>query len=473
MVAILWQVGVFDSLYYHQQNIRWNEEYGIVPGLGNIEHRFGFNSNYLLLSPVFGFRFLFGETVYALQVLVLVSVMCWIIKEVITSGYEIKRIALLLVFTSYIFTFGYTLTASSTDSIPNVIAFYLIAKLLLYPETLKTKYLFLFFVPVSLLTFKISIAPICLISLIILISLLRQKNISVIVSLISVSVLITGLWLARNVIITGYLIFPLHEIDVFAVDWKIPVSIAIEEKDFIYSCGIRSFGDMTWRIKNWEWTAYAITEWFTYFSFFSAIILLPVITLYSTVVKKYVNKTAYLIFLILALILILWYTGGPDPRFIGGVLFATIYYIIFVVLSTREEKHFRRIGIAALTLFTCMMGYWAISRTKNFTAMYNIQAHPKSPSVRTAYDVLIKQYPYKESLKSMGFFVDDFKPYTFDNGSVIYISRSPQIPLGQLFVCFESPFPCTVRKDDKNSKYLDVSEIETRGLSLQDGFRVK
>ncbi len=62
MAVIVWQVGVYDSLYYHQQNIRWNEEYAIVPGLGNIEHRFGFNSNYLLLSAIFSLRFIFGTT---------------------------------------------------------------------------------------------------------------------------------------------------------------------------------------------------------------------------------------------------------------------------------------------------------------------------------------------------------------------------------------------------------------------------
>ncbi len=31
MVVILWQVGIFDSLYYHHQNIRWNEEYATIP----------------------------------------------------------------------------------------------------------------------------------------------------------------------------------------------------------------------------------------------------------------------------------------------------------------------------------------------------------------------------------------------------------------------------------------------------------
>lgn len=37
----------YDSDLYHAQSIRWIEEYGIVPGLGNIHVRFAYNSSFL------------------------------------------------------------------------------------------------------------------------------------------------------------------------------------------------------------------------------------------------------------------------------------------------------------------------------------------------------------------------------------------------------------------------------------------
>lgn len=470
IVVILWQVGVFDSLLYHQQNIRWNEEYAIVPGLGNLEHRFGFNSSYLLLSAVFSFRFLFGEAVYGLHVLVLVYVVCWILKEIFSSGYEIKRIALLFAIMGYIFIFGYTLTASSTDLIPNIVTFYLIAKLLLYPDILKKDSLLLFFVPISLISFKVSIIAVCLISLFIFIYLIKRKDHKTIGFLMTISSVVIAVWLVRNVILTGYLIFPLQAIDLFDVDWKIPTYIAIEEKDFIYSCGIRSFGDMTWRLANWQWAIQPMKDWFTYLILLGSIALSPFMVLYSFFKKKHVNNAVYFVYLILVMTLFIWYTGGPDPRFIGGILFVILYFNLFILLSTKEEKEFRKTGSASVLIFACLMGYWAISRTINFTNRFHIRID--SENTRPMTDALLRQYPYKESLRSAGFFKNEFIPYRLENGETIYISKSPEIPNGRN-VCFESPFPGTTLKEDNETKYQDISDIESRGNTFQDGFRSK
>ena len=71
---VLWTSGAFDPAYYHYQAIRWNEDYPIIPGLANLEDRFGFNSNYMLLSAPFTFRFIFGEAIYSLQSLLAVYI---------------------------------------------------------------------------------------------------------------------------------------------------------------------------------------------------------------------------------------------------------------------------------------------------------------------------------------------------------------------------------------------------------------
>lgn len=468
VVVIIWQVGVFDSLLYHQQNIRWNEEYAVVPGLGNVEHRFGFNSNYLLLSAVFGFRFLFGETVYGLHSLVLLAVLFWIVKEIITSDYELRRIALVIPIVGFMLVFGYSFTATSTDLIPNIVAFYLIAKLLIYPSVLKDKLLLLFFVPVCLVTFKLSIAPICLITLYIFISQLRSKNYSTTVFLLSISFLVVAFWCVRNVILSGYLVFPFYELDLFAVDWKIPKHVAIEERDFILSCGIRVLGDMVWRISNWSSDLQSMIDWFTYVAFLGSIIISPLIVLYGFLRKKYLSNTVYFVYLILVAILLVWYKGGPDPRFVGGVLFALIYFLLFVLLSSKEEKKMPRIGVLAVIAFTGFMVVWSVKRTDRFINMFNIRQ--STTNTRPLSDILVKQYPYKELLRSRGWYKDEFLPMTLDNGITIYVSKSPEVPQGR-FVCFETYFPCIILKEDEYSKYQDISEIEVRGTSLQDGFK--
>ncbi len=470
MAVILWQIGTLDSLFYHQQNIRWNEEYAIVPGLGNLEHRFGFNSNYLLLSALFSFRFIFGESVYSLHVLVLVFIICWIIKEVIQSGYELKRIVLLIVFTGYIFTFGYSFTATSTDAIPNVVAFYIIARLLLYPDDLKNKLLLLTFVPVSLITFKLSIAPLCLISLYALIVAFRKKEICALVFLITISFAVSALWMARNVIITGYLVFPFNAIDLFSVDWKIPEFVIVEELDFIYTCGIRTFGDMYWVLTHWEFVPQVMINWLVYAAYMSSFIIAPVVTVYCFIKKRYLNKSFYFIFLVLAAILALWFKGGPDPRFAGGVLFALMYYIMFMVLSAKKEISLPKTGIAVLSVFVLMLIYWPIARTERFANMFALK--DEKEGVRNINTALYRPFSYRELLKSKNAYKDDFHLYHFNKDVSIYISKSPEVPDGR-FVSFDDPFPCTVLKEDDPMKYQDVKDIEPRGSTLQDGFRPK
>ncbi len=471
MIAIIWQVGEFDSLLYHQQNIRWNEEFAVVPGLGNIEHRYSFNSNYLLLSAIFSLRAIFGEGVYSLQVLVLIAVICWTIKEIIQSGYEIKRILLLLIITGYIFTFGYSLAATSTDAIPNIVSLYLIAKLLLYPDSPGDKKLFFVIIPIALFTFKLTIIPLGLISLYILVLLVRNKEYRTALLLAFIPAVILGLWFIRNVITSGYLIFPLHEIDIFTVDWKLPAFVAIEEKDFIFSCGIRALNDVIWQIVHPELNSFnGIYRWGMNLIFIAPALLSPLVVVYSLIKKKYLHKNIYFVYIILLAVIGLWYWGGPDPRFIGGILFAVIYYICYLLFSTREEKIYPKTGTILTAAFALLMGYWAVSRSIKFYNMFDLKT-PKASS-RPVSDILIRQYPYRELLKSLTLYTDEFLPYKLDNGATIYISKSPEIPDGR-FVCFESPFPCTVLQADAPGKYQDISSVTTRGKSLQDGFRPK
>jgi len=470
MVAILWQVGVFDSLFYHQQNIRWNEEFAIVPGLGNLEHRFAFNSNYLLLSAIFSFRFLFGEGIYTLHVLILVYVLCWILKEIFTSGYEIKRIVLLIIFTGYIFTFGYSLASTSTDAIPSIVSFYLVTKLLLYPDSIKKKLLFYVSIPVALITFKVNIMPLCLVSLYAAYIFFTKKQYKAIIFTFAGSFIIVALWLGRNVILSGYLVFPFSEIDLFAVDWKIPEQIAVEERDFIHSCGIRLFDDTVNQLKTFNLSIESIKGWIISFIFIGFAIISPVVVLYSYLKKKYLNKTVYLAYASLLLIFLAWYMGGPDPRFIGGTLFAMAYIVMHLLLSGKKDIKITKTGKVIIALFVFIMAAWPVTRTNRFFEMFNLSTH--SEGMRPVSNVLIRPYPYRELLRSAGIYKDEFHIYNFSKDVAVYISESPEVLNGR-YVCFDSPFPCTVSASGVGIKYLDVTEIEPRGDSLQKGFRIK
>lgn len=61
-----------DSYSYHIQNIMWNEEYRVVPGLANLIDQLGFNSSFFLLNAVFGLKPLFGQYIYGINTLFLI-----------------------------------------------------------------------------------------------------------------------------------------------------------------------------------------------------------------------------------------------------------------------------------------------------------------------------------------------------------------------------------------------------------------
>jgi len=55
----------FDTGLYHAQSIRWIEEYGVVPGLANLQARFGYNSAAFSLTALYSMRNVFGQSLHA------------------------------------------------------------------------------------------------------------------------------------------------------------------------------------------------------------------------------------------------------------------------------------------------------------------------------------------------------------------------------------------------------------------------
>ena len=54
------EVRLHDTGLYHAQNIKWIQEYAVVPGLGNVHGRFAFNSMFFPVSALFSI--MIGET---------------------------------------------------------------------------------------------------------------------------------------------------------------------------------------------------------------------------------------------------------------------------------------------------------------------------------------------------------------------------------------------------------------------------
>ena len=69
----------YDTGLYHAQSIRWIEEYGVVPGLGNLHTRLAYNSASFCLSALYSFAFLGGQSYHCVAgfLAFLLAVVCF------------------------------------------------------------------------------------------------------------------------------------------------------------------------------------------------------------------------------------------------------------------------------------------------------------------------------------------------------------------------------------------------------------
>lgn len=459
LIYILFPSGFFDSILYHQQNIRWNEEYSAVPGLGNLEDRFGFNSNYLLLSAIFSFRFIFGEAVYTVQSLLYALILCWIIIfNISASKGSLKFLILLILFLCIVPIDGYMLSDTSTDIIPFLCLFYYIARTSLNPGWINEKPLLAFILPITLITYKLSSAIFCIVCLIILLGLIKQHKNRIITFLLSASFLVISFWCIRNVIITGYLVYPVYQIDLFNFDWKMPQTALILQKIHIYEWAkyifdIETIGmvfDVGLRGNIVIFGGLCIN-----LLIFATVLISPAFILYCLFRKKSINKNLYFIYGISVSCIIFGLISAPDFRFMNGYIFGCAFLLICISLSvinkpnvlfTNAGKIITPILILGL-LFFCI---WI-----------------KQQNILSAYKA--------DRLKGLMFLPANLKEDTFDEykmgNTTIYLTKNPYAatydklpstnPQGLPF------YPYT------GNKMQNIETIELRGKTLQDGFRTK
>ncbi|MDU1892722.1 MAG: hypothetical protein E6767_18740 [Dysgonomonas sp.] len=454
--VFLWTFGGADPSYYHYQAIRWYEEYPVIPGLANLEDRLGFNSNYMLISSIFTFRFLFDQPVYTLQALLATYMTGWVLYECIRSNYEVKRILLVLVWAAFIFNSLSALTDTSTDVIPNLIIFYLAAKIILYPHILSNKYLLFIWVPVAMVTFKLSVAFFALISLYSLYLGFKNKEVKAMVYIMVVTGLFILTWLIRNVILSGYLIYPLHEIDIFSFDWKIPVDVAIEQRRYIKEIG--EVGIETVR-ENFKFGTYIFGHYFMYGVSLLLVALSPLVVLFSFLKKKVESSVLYLLYFVLALGFLYWYFSAPDIRFAFGTVFAIIFLSGCMLISSARQKIYPKIGLFVFYFSVIFYLSLPIKRTYNYyyhkLRLCEKEIRDKSKPISSLW---IEPYSYKDQFPAynMGGSYSSFKL------GEITIYKTGFLPLDKI--------PCVSETD---AKIQPIDNLEVRGNRIEDGFKPK
>lgn len=439
ITMVAWTVGYpehYDTSLYHAQAIRWIEEYGIVPGLGNLHNRFAYNSAFMPLQALFSLKWLLGQSLHTVNGLLC----CVFLIYALVTNNIIKCISLQLsdflklVVIFYIYINRNFISSPSSDTLAMLLVLYICIKwseLIERNEKNPLPWTFICIICVWAISVKLSVATCILFSIYPIILFISQKKWKGLIVNFAAGFFVAVPWLIRNIIISGYLIYPYPQIDLFHFDWKMLPSILTYDSREIMVWGrkirdVKLFKEPFWRwVGNWYNSESILFKLLIILGFAAALIIL--IQLLKNMSKTGKAQMNLLIITCLAG-LFLWFFTAPLMRY-GSVY---VMLPICIVLSDIYKK--RKLGKGNTLVIMVMIPVLSIMIAK----INNIGEMP------FFYQ---EDYEWKADIE-----------LKWEGISIWLPAEGDQISYAQ--------FPST-----PYSKILDA--IELRGNDLKEGFRVK
>ena len=432
-----------DSGLYHAQAIRWIEEYGVVPGLANLHCRLAYNSSAFVLTALYSMSFLGGQslhTVAGFMALILAVkgldvVKVFYRKKVLVSDFV--KVAMLF-YVTIIYT---EMMSPASDYFAMLFLFYVIVTWIELEEKGEkniTPFGMLCVLLAVNVTIKLSAAIVLLLVLKPAVFLIKEKRYGQIGLYLFMGILAVFPYLARNVILSGWLVYPFPAIDLFSFDWKIPAAEAAYDGEEIkvYAKGMTEVWLKDTPIRGW------FPKWFQALKglekiwvISSAVSVLggAVAALWGMVKRK--RELYGLLFLQGVLIAgyFFWQIGTPLVRYGYIYILAFPFFTVglwFTILLGRKEKSYLLFAAALLVFFAYKGGNLV-----------------ESVAASRGQDYYVWQQDY---------YTGAYDSYEIDGVEFYYPLEYGQIGYGK--------FPAAPHK-----RY----DVEMRGEKLKDGFRRK
>lgn len=437
--ALAAEITLYDAGLYHIQNIKWIQDYALVPGLGNIHGRFAFNSHFFLTSALFAFEWTKnGESIliYPLNTVVFFVTMQYLLSLAFhylkTKQFERGLYYLIICSVAFIL-FTFWINSPSPDIISACMVLFVFTYAL---EHIKAKKAFhLLFVGALIgitLTIKLSSLFLILVLLPLFYGLEKKQKIEgVLIKMTLIGMLAIGPFVIRNGVTSGYAVYPTTKLDLLSVDWKIP-----KEKVAIENAHIKAWAKIPFKkaelvnkMTVLEW----LPVWWGKKSLpFKGLLLLTALSflMLPYMLVLHLTKEA-LALVIIGINIVFWFALAPDPRFIHG----------FLLLSSA-------IPLAFFGAFVLRIIKIKIVLKQSITLMYGV--------------LILSFLSIRENKKDQ-FFHNLFWP-----------QKMASHPLA----IEDQPFIYSVPQEDNRCYNADLPclpeptlKVKMRGASLQEGFR--
>jgi hypothetical protein len=418
----------YDSGDYHYLSILWYEKFKVVPGLANVHGRLAFNPSSFIISSAYSFTNAVGQSIYPLNGVIVGLFLFWILRLLLKNVNAITSIIYLILLFFYFRPLLANISSPASEPLVIVCVCYAVVSVALSIHNKQTglQYLLLpLIILVYSLTAKLSSIPALLVTPFIFFILPKtERNLQVFIKLVVVATVIIFPWLTRNVILSGYPLYPSPALNIFKVDWKAPLDVVrLDYVSFSSWFPLLTYGKLS-----------------IDFLIFLAAILSPLYWIFSFRRRKQISNNIVVLWLIIYIAVWLWLMNSPEYRF--GIMYLSLAFALPLLFQSNTTVSSKIIRATTIILFLIICGY------------YSREAINKSYTFSIADCWL---FPLRDSRYFSNNQEETFRYKQLNNGVKLYLADSTH-------ECINADLPCM-------SWYY--GEIEMRGDKIEDGFRNK
>lgn len=442
----------YDTYLYHAQAIHWIEEYSVVPGLGNLHFRLAYNSAFMTLQALFSFAWLTGSSLHTMNGFVAVFLLLYLLLTFQRENCGRIQISdiLKLSIVAYLVYNSFHISSPNTDTWALLLICYICVKWSEFVEKQVTEplpYAFLCLLCVYAVTLKLSVAIFVILTIYPAVLLIRMKQWKEIAAHILIGIITVVPYFVRNVIISGYLVYPYPEFDFFRVDWKMPAETLFADRNEIIAWG-RGNMDVS---RNGESLIQWVPDWYMSIHLLWRVLLIIAIVAGVVLLGKGCidllrrrNLNGVILNFTVVAGMIFWFLSAPLPRY--GIIFMLLLPSILLGICLESGIGIdRQIG-KVKQLINEKIGYCVLIMMLLFyTALYFPYSYIKECNGQPL--ILQNDYHNRETAQY------SLEGYEF--AAPVERDQTGYEPFPAL------PYPGV------------LTTLELRGDSLQSGFRVK
>lgn len=453
---------IFDDAVGYIAIFRTMLDDGVMIGLGNLHPNLAYNSHWSLLGAFYAFEWLFGRPLYDINGWV-VWLGGWYAFRFLPELWAGRvRGLYFLIATTPFFYFRNQMSGNSTDLPVSIITWMILTEWLLGAGKGNPRLARLLFLALPLFAFTLKVTAISL--LILPLALLWEERPAdrkgTFAFAIGAGIVLLAPWFARNVLMTGYLYFLASGLDLFSVDWKMPLTVIDRLKaqvagDIHHSP--KHLTDPAWWREWWYQGLNLQNRAIVGLAFGGMAVGAIAALLKLGRLGRSERQTRVLAFCaVQAVGILFWFSAATEPRYGHAALTFASLGLLCWAAARLPQNRLPAIGKGFVLGITLLTGVATYRSWKEFTPFVKEVAVWPAPYPEIEWRVVqgsnfSANFPFRLITP-----LDDRLRFP-----AVHTAGREKHPN-----CWCTPMPCLYRTQD-------LPLLEKRGPSLRDGFRYK